>query len=65
MYIAAEDVDYLIDDLAKPTMVLRFARAMMQTARAGQWVGAKKRADGARAEIIQVLKKHGFERSYD
>jgi hypothetical protein len=58
--IANEDVDYLIDELRKPMMVLTFAKGAMKTARAEKWIGAHKRAMNARHEIIAVLDKHGF-----
>lgn len=63
--ITVNNVDYLIDELAKPIMVLRFARAMMHTARGNQWIGAKKRADGARQEIVDILNKHEFVQDID
>lgn len=63
--IMAEDVDYLVEELRKPFMVLTFALGSMKVERAERWVGAKKRADGARREIVDILNKHGFVQGVD
>lgn len=48
--VSAKDVDKLVDDLAKPTMVFRFARADRRPG-----TSATTRMNNARKEILEII----------
>ena len=55
-----EVIDEMVHELYKPIMVLTWAKGRMRKARGNHWIGASKRADGARRNIEVILAKYGY-----
>jgi hypothetical protein len=56
----SEIIDAMVLELYRPIAVLTWAKGMMRKARGNQWVGAHKRAIGARSDIEKILAKYGY-----